>query len=115
MRTEQLLENRHTVKLAWVEPHPARREDGQAVDAAVELRATVNDCINMRRLVHLSSKHAHLPITDRDLLLDFMAVHWATPVNDDKGKEKIVVAWQDGQWAILPIEKTEPNRFEKST
>jgi hypothetical protein len=78
MTTEEMLEQRHTLKLLWVEPWKACGPEGNELDAHLELRATVHDCINMSRA---AAKQAGRPTMGEDErhLLDFMAVHWATP------------------------------------
>jgi hypothetical protein len=78
MTTEEMLEQRHTLKLVWVEPWPACGPEGNELDAHLELRATVHDCINMQRD---SSKHSGRSTMGDDArrLDEFMAVHWAVP------------------------------------
>ena len=76
MTTEEMLEQRHTLKLVWVEPWKACGPEGNELDAHIELRATVHDCVNMSRA---AAKQAGRPTMGEDArhLLDFMAVHWA--------------------------------------
>jgi hypothetical protein len=78
MTTEEMLEQRHTLKLLWVEPWKACGPEGNELYAHLELRATVHDCVNMSRA---AAKQAGRPTMGEDErhLLDFMAVHWATP------------------------------------
>lgn len=78
---ERMLENRHTTYLKWMEPWQACGPEGNDLDAHVELRATVHDCINMERL---TCRAAGTPTVgnDRDRLLDFIAIHWASVVKD---------------------------------
>ncbi len=88
MTPEEMLERRHDLKLAWFEPWQATGPEGNDVTAHIELRATVHDCINLRRAI---AKAHGMPTMGGDLqfLLDFIAVHWATPAIDDqqtKGK-----------------------------
>ena len=73
-----MLEQRHTLKLVWVEPWSACGPEGNELDAHLELRATVHDCINMQRA---ASKQAGRSTMGEDgrRLEDFMAAHWATP------------------------------------
>lgn len=78
MTTEQLLERRHEIRLLWVEPWKACGPEGNEVNAHIELRATVNDCINMSRAAAKQAGHPTMGDDERHLL-DFMAVHWATP------------------------------------
>lgn len=79
MSIDELLENRHTTYLKWAEPWPACGPEGNELDAHVEMRATVHDCINLMRI---SYKEKDLPImgNDGDLLYGFMTVHWANEV-----------------------------------
>lgn len=79
MKTSDMLEQRHMLKLAWAEPWPACGPEGNAIDAHIELRATVHDCINLSRAV---AKAAGRPTMgdDENHLLEFLAVHWAVPV-----------------------------------
>jgi len=74
---EQMLEARLTTELEWCEPWPAVGPEGNTLDAHVKIRATVHDCINMARSV---ARHHGKPTmgNDREFLLDFIAVHWAT-------------------------------------
>ena len=84
---EQMLEQRHTLKLCWVEPWPACGPEGNDLDACVEHRATVHDCINLSRL---SAKGAGRPTAgdDANHLLDFIAIHWAVPVGPATQEEE---------------------------
>lgn len=78
MTADEMLEQRHSLKLIWAEPWQARGPDGAELSAHLELRATVHDCINMQRA---AAKPSGLTESsdDETYLLDFMAVHWATP------------------------------------
>ena len=78
MTTEEMLEQRHTLRLLWAEPWQACGPEGNELNAHLELRATVHDCINMSRA---AAKQAGRPTMGKDEqhLLDFMAVHRATP------------------------------------
>lgn len=72
---EDLLENRSKYFLVWVEPWPARDKQGEDSDAHIELKATVEHCINMKRREYYKRK---IPETsDRELLLDFIDVNIA--------------------------------------
>ena len=79
MTTEEMLETRHATLLKWGEPWPACGPEGNELDAYVELRATVHDCINLQRLL---ARNAGRPTMgdDENHLLDFMAIHWASIV-----------------------------------
>ena len=75
---ERLLLKRHDIRLCWYEPHAGVGPGGNHLDAHVKLSASVHDCVNMQRLNYM--RHDH-PISgegiDAQLLLDFIAVHWA--------------------------------------
>lgn len=79
MSTDQLLEARHEAKLQWFEPWPACGPEGNELSAHISLQATVHDCINLARSV-AKSKGLPTMCNYRELLLDFMAVHWAKVV-----------------------------------
>jgi hypothetical protein len=79
MTPTELLEKRHEVKLEWAEPWPACGPDGKDVDAHITISATVHDCVNLQR-VAARAKGQPTVGNDEQFLLDFMAVHWATPV-----------------------------------
>lgn len=79
MDIEEMLEKRHTLKLGWAEPWPACGPEGNALDAHVEVRATVHDCINLQRAVAKAGGHPTMG-GDGGRLLDFIVVHWAAVV-----------------------------------
>lgn len=79
MNVTDLLESRHTTFLSWHEPWPACGPEGNELDAHVELRATVHDCINMQRAWE-KSKDFPTDGDDGRRLEDFMAVNWAVVV-----------------------------------
>ena len=61
----------------WFEPWEALDSEGNPIDACVTLRASEQD--------RIATYGYRLPvdrpsISDKDLLLDFIAVHWATEV-----------------------------------
>ena len=87
-----MLEQRHTMKLLWVEPWKACSPEGNELNAHLELRATVHVCINMSRA---AAKQAGRPTTGEDArhLLDFMSVHWATPD----------LQWEENARALLKL------------
>jgi hypothetical protein len=65
--------------LEWVEPWPSLDKNGSGIDAHVILKATVKDCIAIQRnKVPCTSKMTE---SDADLLLDFIAIHWAKVLN----------------------------------
>ena len=69
--------------LIWHKPFPGVDKEGAApVQARVTLRASVQDCILMARHALHSKKwprgKTYPNESDLDLLLDFIAVNWAT-------------------------------------
>ena len=74
-RLVRLLEFRHETQLQWCEPWPARGPEDNELDAHIKLSASVHDCINMQRVVWSNQGEEHLR-RDKDLLLDFIAIHW---------------------------------------
>ena len=79
MTLEEMLENKYTTKLEWMEPWPATRSDGMDVEAHVILRATVQCCINLQRSA-AKAAIGRLDATDEQLLMEFTSVRWATVV-----------------------------------
>lgn len=82
---EEMLESRHETWLQWCEPWPACGPQGNELDAHVTMSATVHDCVNLQRKV---AKLANRPTMgdDRNHLLDFIAIHWATEGNAPNGQ-----------------------------
>ena len=80
MTLEEMVDNKHTAKLRWSEPWTATDHQGNEFTAAVELHATVSDCIGMSRAY--AKRHGH-PTDGPEIayLADFIATHWAHPVN----------------------------------
>lgn len=76
MTIEQMLEQRHSLKLVWNEPHRACGPEGNRLDAHVELRATVHDCINLQREL-VRNLQGETMGNDDQHLLDFMANNFA--------------------------------------
>lgn len=74
-----LLKTPRITRLEWVEPRPACLSDGATTDAHVTLRASVHDCIRMQRLASKKNGLMYTRVT-KDLLAEFMAVHWAWAV-----------------------------------
>lgn len=83
MSIGEMLERRHEVKLEWFEPWPACGPEGNELDAHIDLRATVHDCINMQRRAFKAAGGNPMG-DDAERLLDFIAVHWAQPVKESK-------------------------------
>lgn len=79
MTTKQILESRHETQLKWVEPWKTIGPEGNELFGHVEMRATANDCINLMRVSWADKGEAHTG-RDSDLLMDFIAVNWATVV-----------------------------------
>lgn len=67
------------VWLEYAEPVQAINKDGAECDANRVVKHTVTDCINITRAA-ISDKAVLETVSDRDLLLDFIAVNWATRV-----------------------------------
>jgi len=82
MKTNDILKDRHKVKLKWVEPWPACHPDGSELHANIELRASAHDCINMSRLVAKSHNLSTFG-DDARHLDEFMAVNWATAIDSN--------------------------------
>lgn len=80
MNIEDLLEHRHTYELEWHETWPATGPEGNDVYAAITLRATVHDCINLERSVAKAQGRPTMG-NDSEFLQDFALVHWASVVN----------------------------------
>lgn len=83
MKPQEMLEKRHELKLMWCEPWPACGPEGNELSSYVELRATVHDCINMQRLASKQMGCSTMGEDERHLL-DYMAIHWATLVEESK-------------------------------
>jgi hypothetical protein len=77
MTTGEILETRHETQLKWVEPWKAIGPEGNELYSHVEMRATAHDCINLMRASWQEKGRNHAG-RDSDLLMDFIAVHWAT-------------------------------------
>lgn len=77
---EDLLRNKETEHLQWVEPWPSMDKDGKIVDAYITISASVQHCINLRRDMFFKTDPQHaLSESEENLLYDFMVVHWAAP------------------------------------
>ena len=86
---EQILESPESFALEWGEPWPGIDKDGNPADAHQVLRVSVPDAIRAARAAYKSQwdaraekdgKDPNMPwfslVPDRELLLDFIAVHW---------------------------------------
>lgn len=71
-----LVDQQHEIMLEWQEPWPACGPDGEEVDANIALRATVHDCINIKRR-YLKQAGNSLYKDDMACLLEFIIVNWA--------------------------------------
>jgi hypothetical protein len=94
--TIEALLNDPSSLLEWVEPASGVSADGAPVTVTMISRASVADCIALQRSAAAHAYLAHVARlrsasdpsadgprcinSDRELLLDFMAVHWAVPV-----------------------------------
>lgn len=82
--TEKLLENPDKL-LEWVEPWQGIDEAGQEYTLPVSSRMSIRDAIGFMR--YLRSKEPKMDgrkESDHDLLEEFMVVHWAQEVSDEK-------------------------------
>jgi hypothetical protein len=88
MTTDEMLENQTTVKLAWSDPREALNHYGEPFTACVDHTATVYDCIGYSRCA-LSEAFDKRPqeLSDRVCLEQFIAVHWAYPVETEGTQE----------------------------
>ncbi len=66
-----------TVFLEWSTPWKGLSATGRDESAHVVERATVNDCVKIQRAAMHNTRLA-LNMSERALLLDFIAVYWAT-------------------------------------
>jgi hypothetical protein len=78
---QELLKNRGT-KLEWLEPWAGCDSDLKDVDSHIRLSATVEDCINLQRRILKNKGRLDLCNDDEGILVDFVAIHWATIVKD---------------------------------
>lgn len=76
MTIEEMLANQETTYLEYVDPRAAVDASGAQYDACVKTVVSVKDAIGMQR--HQNSLLRWKPgQSDKDVLLDFIAVHWA--------------------------------------
>ena len=75
---EEMLQQQETLRLCWVDPWPGMTADGRPLDIAVKHSATVRECIQMQRAARAKQTGTLEGVLDLDLLLDFMAVNWAS-------------------------------------
>lgn len=110
MNLNDLLVNRTTAMLEWVEPLYGATPDGKEIVGNTTLRATVADCIAASRLQYQHNLLRDARVSDETLLLDFVAVHWAEcrvttdmlPVAPDLGERDIPTRWRRwvGWWRV---------------
>ena len=83
MNLENLLEKRHEARVEWVEPWKACGPEGNALDAHVTISCTVHDAVSLQRSV--AKQAGRLTVgNDAQHLADFMAIHWAKPVEPER-------------------------------
>lgn len=82
MDIDDMLETRHETMLSWDDPCPACGPEGNELNAHVEHRATVHDCINMARAIAKREGHPTMG-NDANFLLDFMTVNWTNTIPAD--------------------------------
>ena len=80
MTLQEMVDNKHTVKLHWSEPWTATDQQGNEFTAVVELHATVSDCIGIARTC-AKSRGRPTGRPEVTYLDDFIVTHWAHPVN----------------------------------
>lgn len=85
MTIEELMAEPH-ILLEWVEPWPGRDPEGGTVDTTAYSRASVADCISLQRA--RSVGHNYPLLSERDLLLDFIAINWAYVPGEKINHEK---------------------------
>lgn len=78
MKIEELLKNR-TEKLVWAEPYPGIDSSGNERTCVCELCMSVQDAIDHSRKIWAEARSLGeaVVVSDEDLLVDFMTVHWA--------------------------------------
>jgi hypothetical protein len=80
---EEMLAQRDSVYMEWMEPRQACNQLGCDVSAHIINLVTVSDCINLSRETH--RRHGNqIAFSDRDLLLDWIAIHFAVPFDADE-------------------------------
>jgi hypothetical protein len=77
---ETILENRHNWRFRYFEPWQAIDSLGSELDAHVTVELSINDAINMERVAWAEKGIEHARM-DRELMLDFMAVHGAVVIS----------------------------------
>lgn len=86
MNILELLERRHSEMLIWLEVRPAVGPEGNALQAYVEMRATVHDCVNMQRLKAQEAGRSTIG-NDERFLWDFIQVHKISETVDSSESE----------------------------
>ena len=74
MTIEELMKESHTL-LEWVEPERGCDPGGEITNVTIYHRASVADCIGLQRI--RSMGHNYPLLSEKDLLLDFIAINWA--------------------------------------
>ena len=78
---EQILENRLTLMVEWVDAHPSCGPEGNYIDACITKRASVHDCINMHRYIE-KINGGKTEGRDGERLAEFMDLHYAEFVKE---------------------------------
>lgn len=79
-KIKHALENQD-LHLQWLEIAKGY-ENGEVIEVTLVNRATVKDCIRIQRLMYNEHERGNLLMTDEQLLVDFMDVHWADLVKE---------------------------------
>lgn len=82
---ETILKNRHLWRLKYFDLWAAIDEDGKEVSVYATVLLSIHDAINLERLRWVSKGVAHKGM-DRELMLDFVAVHGAVVI-DEAGQQ----------------------------
>lgn len=72
---KNLLENRHTTTLEWVESWKGLTACGNDILCHLTTSATVHDCVNLGRKRTSYLGHDISQLTDATILADFISVH----------------------------------------
>lgn len=90
LKVEEILERRHELLVGFVEPWPALGPEGNELLSHVEVRMSVNDAVNHTRKIWADQGIEHRG-KDRELIQDFLSIHWAVVIDPDKEKGVTVV------------------------
>jgi len=82
MTPEEMLKEPEKTWLEWVDPWEGLDHENKPVLVTVVMRATVADCIKIRRRgMKFNPVGKDMNLSDMQLLCEFMAVHWAWHAN----------------------------------